>query len=162
MRRETARKMLPSPVPSSRDDDCSANDDCSQKDSHPPKPSQALRPTCVLSPMDLRLENKGSSASTWHNGNFEFNMLVVRAMLRAPNDCPGQLVQSYRWYPDAVPVDALLPPGVRLSLKEIFIYYPHHVRWQDIMVRLSQNDYRGTDILNIQVMFQSASFSLCS
>lgn len=79
-----------------------------------------------------------------------FSMRVVRATLRDPDERPGELVKNYNWYPDAVPIDGLFPPGVPLSAKEICAYYPHHVRWQDVMLRLAQNDYRGPDILGIE------------
>ena len=82
-------------------------------------------------------------------------MLAVRSTLRDPDERPCDLVKNYNWYPDAVPIDALLPPGVPLSAKEICVYYPHHVRWQDIMLRLAHNDYRGPDILGIQVRASS-------
>lgn len=68
---------------------------------------------------------------------------------------PSELVKTYNWYPEAAAVDALLPPGVTLSLKDILIYYPHHVRWQHVMLRLTHNDYRGSDILGIQVRLTS-------
>ncbi|KAJ8117081.1 hypothetical protein OPT61_g1634 [Boeremia exigua] len=90
----------------------------------------------------------------WQDETRDFSMLAVRATLRSSNEQPGELVMSYNWYPDAVPVDSLLPPGVSLSAKEICIYYPHHIRWQDIMLRLSLNDYRGPDILGIQTLFR--------
>lgn len=90
------------------------------------------------------------SGEIWHDETRDFSMSIVRAILRGPEERPGELVRNYRWYPDAVPVDGLLPPGVPMSSTELCAYYPHHVRWQDIMVRLAQNDYRGSDILGMQ------------
>ena len=93
----------------------------------------------------------GSLRKMWHDSTCDFNMLTVRTTLRLPNETSGGLVRNYSWYADATPVDALLPPGVPLSIKEILVYYPHHVRWQEVMLRLTHNDYRGQDILGAQV-----------
>jgi hypothetical protein len=98
-----------------------------------------------------RVPRAGSLRKMWHDSTRNFNMLTVRTTLRSPNETSGGLVRNYSWYADATPVDALLPPGVPLSIKEICIYYPHHVRWQDVMLCLTHNDYRGQDILGAQV-----------
>lgn len=108
--------------------------------------NDARGPTTIhLSPTDLL------SKGEWIDETRDFNMKDVLATLRNSNEQPSELVRNYNWYPDAVPVGALLPPGVPLSAKEINAYYPHHVRWKDVMLRLTHNDYRGPDILGIQV-----------
>jgi hypothetical protein len=82
---------------------------------------------------------------TWVDETKDFNMRAVRGLLRKSGSSIKDLGGNYTWYDDAVPVDALLPPGVPLSAKEINAYYPHHVRWRSMMLRLANNDYRGTD-----------------
>jgi hypothetical protein len=63
----------------------------------------------------------------------------------------NDLGPHYEWYTDAAPADAMLPPGMPISAKEISAFYPHHVRWKSVMIRLTNNDYRGPDILAMQV-----------
>lgn len=106
---------------------------------------------CIPDAPESRTSTSNPLDKAWFDDTRDFNMLAMRATLRDLHAIPGELVQSYNWYPDAVSVDALLPPGVPLSLKETLVYYPHHVRWQDIMLRLSHNDYRRPDILGVQV-----------
>jgi hypothetical protein len=88
---------------------------------------------------------------TWVDKTKDFNMRAVREILQKPGAPVKDLGIHYTWYHDAVPVDALLPPGVPLSAKEVNAYYPHHVRWKGMMLRLANNDYRGSDILSMQV-----------
>jgi hypothetical protein len=87
----------------------------------------------------------------WMDETQNFNMKHVRTTLRKPDAKAEDIGQNYAWYSNAVPVDALLPPGIPLSAKEIHAFYPHHVRWLDIMLRLTNNDYRGADIMGMQV-----------
>jgi hypothetical protein len=89
--------------------------------------------------------------SAWQDETYDCNMAQICATIRFHGAAPQELIRNYNWYPEAVAVDALFPPGVPLSLREICVYYPHHVRWHDVMFRLVQNDYRGQDILGIQV-----------
>lgn len=88
---------------------------------------------------------------TWVDETKDFNMRAVRGILQKPGATNKDLGANYAWYNDAVPVDALLPPGISLSAKEVNAYYPHHVRWKGMMLRLANNDYRGPDIMGIQV-----------
>ena len=88
---------------------------------------------------------------TWVDETQDFNMLKVRKTLRQRDTQVRDLGPNYAWYTDAVPIDALFPPGIPLSAKEILAYYPHHVRWKGMMLRLVNNDYRGSDIMGIQV-----------
>ncbi|KAF9693153.1 hypothetical protein EKO04_008631 [Ascochyta lentis] len=96
------------------------------------------------------------SGKTWQDETHNFDIRLICAAIRAPDEKRPKLVKTYSWYPSAVPIDALFPPGVPISAKEICAYYPHHVRWQDIMLRLIHNDYRGSDILGIQAAFRGA------
>ncbi|KAH6629356.1 hypothetical protein C7974DRAFT_185083 [Boeremia exigua] len=130
----TADDTLPSP-PSSPDGKPSLKMSRKQKDSL----GNGLKPT-VPAP--------------WADNTHDFSMMVVRATLRDIHEKPDGLVKSYNWYPDSVTIDSLFPPGIPLTAKEICVYYPHHIRWQDVMIRLSQNDYRGPDILGIQAFFR--------
>jgi hypothetical protein len=88
---------------------------------------------------------------TWFDETKDFNMRAVRGAIQKPGSPGKDLGVNYTWYTDAVPVDALLPPGIPLSAKEIMAYYPHHVRWRGMMIRLANNDYRGADIMGMQV-----------
>jgi hypothetical protein len=87
----------------------------------------------------------------WIDETQDFNMRTVRSTLRPANQALKDLRPDYTWYTDAVPVDAIFPPGISLSIKEILAYYPHHVRWREVEERLSRNDYTKGDVLEIQV-----------
>jgi hypothetical protein len=102
------------------------------------------------------------SDRAWHDNTYDFNMAKICATVRDSDVRPAELVKTYHWYPEAVAVDALLPPGVPLSLREVCIYYPHHVRWQGVMLRLTHNDYRGPDILDIQVRDRESVLQLAT
>jgi hypothetical protein len=88
---------------------------------------------------------------TWVDETYDFNIATVRSKIRPADKVFDELGANYHWYDDAVPADAIFPPGVPISAKEISAFYPHHVRWKGVMVRLTNNDYRGADILGMQV-----------
>ncbi|KAF1936909.1 hypothetical protein EJ02DRAFT_357979 [Clathrospora elynae] len=90
----------------------------------------------------------------WVDETHDFNIKAVRSTLRQPDAKVEELGHNYHWYTEAVPIDALLPPGVPLSAKEVIAYYPHHVRWKGMMVRLTNNNYRGADIIGMQTFFR--------
>lgn len=92
------------------------------------------------------------SDGVWQDETYDVNMAQICATIRACSATRQELNKNYSWFADAVAPDALFPPGVPLSLGEICAYYPHHVRWQDVMFRFVQNDYHGQDILGIQVL----------
>lgn len=71
--------------------------------------------------------------------------------LRPASKSVEQIPESYTWFPLAVPIDAIFPPGIPLSAKEINAYYPHHIRWKGVALRMLNNGYRSQDILDIQV-----------
>jgi hypothetical protein len=97
---------------------------------------------------------------TWIDETYSFDAKAVRSTLRAP-DAPDveDLGANYGWYADAVHMDAIFPPGVQISAKEICAFYPHHVRWKGVMIRLTNNDYRGADIMGMQVCNATASWN---
>lgn len=119
--------------------------------SQTPRPPAILRSVRKSSTIDTMSSTERPPGEVWHDDTRDFSMTIVRTTVRDLDERPGELVRNYNWYPDAVPVDSLLPPGVPMSSTEICAYYPHHVRWQEVMVRLAQNDYRGLDILGVQV-----------
>jgi hypothetical protein len=90
---------------------------------------------------------------TWVDETYDFGINTVRAKLRPADVKVEELSEHFTWYADAVPVDALFPPGVPISAKEISAFYPHHVRWKGVMVRLTNNGYRGADIMGMQVSY---------
>jgi hypothetical protein len=87
----------------------------------------------------------------WVDETYDFNVKTVRSKLRPADKVVDDLGSNYEWYDDAIPSDAIFPPGVPLSAKEIQAFYPHHVRWKGVMVRLTNNDYRGPEIMGMQV-----------
>lgn len=87
----------------------------------------------------------------WVDETYDFNFKSVLATLRSGDKIVDDLGGNYEWYDYAPRADAIFPPGVPLSAKEIHAFYPHHVRWKTVMVRLTSNDYRGPDILGMQV-----------
>jgi hypothetical protein len=87
----------------------------------------------------------------WVDETYDFDSTAVLKKLRAADTVVDDLGSNFRWYTDAVPIDAILPPGVPISAKEIHAFYPHHVRWKGVMLRLTHNDYRGADIMGMQV-----------
>jgi hypothetical protein len=93
---------------------------------------------------------------TWIDETYDFNIATVRSKIRPADRVFEELGANYQWYDDAVSADAIFPPGVPMSAKEIIAFYPHHVRWKGIMVRLTNNDYRGADILGMQALFRGA------
>jgi hypothetical protein len=90
---------------------------------------------------------------TWVDETDDVNIKKVRAKLRPVGVKVESLSENFTWYKDAVSIDALFPPGVPLSAKEISAFYPHHVRWKGVMVRLTNNGYRGADIMGMQVSY---------
>ncbi|KAH9871055.1 hypothetical protein J1614_006629 [Plenodomus biglobosus] len=90
----------------------------------------------------------------WTDESQDFDMGRVRATVRKANKEVPEIELKYQWYADAVPIDAIFPPGIPLSAKEIQAYYPHHVRWKGVMLRLTENDYRGGDIMGMQIFFR--------
>jgi hypothetical protein len=87
----------------------------------------------------------------WVDETYNFDSNAVRKQLRDAGTVVDDLGSNFAWYTDAVPIDAILPPGVPISAKEIHAFYPHHVRWKGVMLRLTHNDYRGPDIMGMQV-----------
>jgi hypothetical protein len=87
----------------------------------------------------------------WVDETYDFDVKSVRSTLRSADKVVDDLGGNYEWYDEAAPADAIFPPGVSLSAKEIQAFYPHHVRWKSVMVRLTKNDYRGPDIIGMQV-----------
>ncbi|KAL1607917.1 hypothetical protein SLS60_002856 [Paraconiothyrium brasiliense] len=90
----------------------------------------------------------------WFDETQNFNMKDVVATLRAPDTELGPLPDFFNWLPDAVPVDAIFPPGVPLSAKEIMAFYPHHIRWKGVTLRLVNNSYFGETIIAMQAFFR--------
>ena len=91
----------------------------------------------------------------WIDETTNFSMKRVKANLQNSVTQPGKIPQRYAWFPEAVPIDAIFPPGVPLSGKEINAFYPHHVRQTGVAVRFLNNGYKCSDIMNIQAWFRS-------
>lgn len=98
-----------------------------------------------------RVRNLPPFQRPWIDETQDFNMRKVLRTLRQPFTEVKDLGRNYTWYTSAVPIDTLFPPGIPLSAKEILAYYPHHIRWKGVMIRLTNNNYRGSDIVGIQV-----------
>jgi hypothetical protein len=57
----------------------------------------------------------------WKDETRSFSMKKVVETLRPHNKIVEELPVLYNWFPEAVPVDAIFPPGVPLSAKEIHV-----------------------------------------
>ncbi|KAL5113143.1 hypothetical protein ACEQ8H_008991 [Pleosporales sp. CAS-2024a] len=90
----------------------------------------------------------------WVDETYAFNMQDERSKLLSGQHKSNELGASHHWYGSAVPVDAIFPPGIPISAKEISAFYPHHVRWKGVMLRLTHNDYRGPEIMGMQAHFR--------
>ncbi|KAJ4353481.1 uncharacterized protein N0V89_005211 [Didymosphaeria variabile] len=90
----------------------------------------------------------------WFDETQNFNMKEVVATSRAPGSEHLPLSDFFNWFPEAVPVDAIFPPGVPLSAKEIMAFYPHHIRWKGVTLRLVNNSYFGETITAMQAFFR--------
>lgn len=90
----------------------------------------------------------------WLDETRNVNVKDILGTLRAPNLKVSALPGSFNWFSEAVPVDALFPPGVPLSAKEIMAFYPHHIRWKGVALRLVNNAYFGDPIIDMQVFFR--------
>ena len=55
----------------------------------------------------------------WKDETEDFNMKKVIATLRPAGKAVAPLPRPFTWFPDAVPVDAIFPPGVPMTAKEI-------------------------------------------
>lgn len=87
----------------------------------------------------------------WVDETHPFDIKAALSKLRPVQNKVGDLGTNYRWYNDAVSVDAIFPPGILISAKEIMAFYPHHIRWKSVMLRLTYNDFRGPDMMGMQV-----------
>ncbi|KAF2451148.1 hypothetical protein P171DRAFT_153680 [Karstenula rhodostoma CBS 690.94] len=90
----------------------------------------------------------------WLDETRNINMNDISGILRAPGLEVSALPESFNWFAEAVPVDSLFPPGVPISEKEIMAFYPHHVRWKGVALRLVNNAYFGDIVLAMQTFFR--------
>jgi hypothetical protein len=61
----------------------------------------------------------------WIDETRDFNMKEVVETIRAPGTIVKELPVAFNWFPDAVPIDALFPPGIAMSAKEILVCLKH-------------------------------------
>lgn len=87
----------------------------------------------------------------WVDETRNFNMKAIRDKVGNTGTNTKDYGPRHHWYADAVAIDALFPPGVPISAKEMIAFYPHHIRWKGTILRLTNNDFRGEDIHAIQV-----------
>ncbi|KAL5457921.1 hypothetical protein PMIN06_003641 [Paraphaeosphaeria minitans] len=90
----------------------------------------------------------------WIDETRKVNIKEILGTLRAPDVGVPALSESFNWFPEAVPVDAIFPPGVPISAKEIMAFYPHHIRWKGVALRLANNAYLGDTIIAMQAFFR--------
>jgi hypothetical protein len=57
----------------------------------------------------------------WTDETHNFNMKEVVETIRSSEMEVKDIPVLFNWFPDAVPIDALLPPGIALSAKEILV-----------------------------------------
>ncbi|KAI0580940.1 hypothetical protein Alg130_06832 [Pyrenophora tritici-repentis] len=91
---------------------------------------------------------------TWVDETEHFNMVDVYNGLQTQYADAKEFDPRYGWYNDAVSIGAIFPPGIPMSAKEVMAYYPHHIRWKGMMLRLTDNDYRGIDFIGMQAFFR--------
>ncbi|OAG06182.1 uncharacterized protein CC84DRAFT_754070 [Paraphaeosphaeria sporulosa] len=82
------------------------------------------------------------------------NMKDILGTPETPHVEVFALSDLFNWFPEAVPADALFPPEVPISAKEIMAFYPHHIRWKGIALRLANNAYLGDTIIAMQAFFR--------
>ncbi|CAI6230518.1 unnamed protein product [Periconia digitata] len=125
----------------------------------------ALAKSSHRKPM-LRYSFKASTITTkspstpWVDTTERFNLNDILPSLISLEKSLPSLPTQYHWFSDALPVSALFPPGIPLTVKEINAYYPHHIRYPDVMLRFVNNGYRHGDIHSIQSFFRSIAVPL--
>lgn len=113
----------------------------------PATPSRSIRSTPQATPSILKKKGWNSATATpttpsalrvcdtiieasptpplferqWMDETHNFNMKTVVESLRPDLKAMEQLPAAYNWFPEAVPIDALFPPGVPMSAKEIHV-----------------------------------------
>ncbi|PVI00033.1 hypothetical protein DM02DRAFT_655801 [Periconia macrospinosa] len=98
-----------------------------------------------------------SSPREWTDQITPFNIKTIKSTLLDPEEPQPFLPQNYEWFASAVPAYAIFPPGIPLTASELNAYYPHHIRWVDVMLRLANNGYKGYDLVRIQSFFRGIS-----
>ncbi|KAH7084419.1 hypothetical protein FB567DRAFT_498409 [Paraphoma chrysanthemicola] len=151
--------LTPTPGRSDRTHSLAANPSPMPRLSSPITPATARTALTIHSPHMLdsieSLYTFPLFQRAWVDETYSFNAKHICSALRAPDAKDVEdLGANYGWYYDAPHVDAMFPPGIPLSAKEICAFYPHHVRWKGVMIRLTNNDYRGADIMGMQAHFR--------
>lgn len=92
--------------------------------------------------------------SQWVDETKAFNMKTAQEDLQGPGHSVYTWPLFFNWFPDAVPINSIFPPGVGISAKEIMAFYPHHIRWKGVTLRLVNNSYLSDTILPMQAFFR--------
>lgn len=117
----------------------------------------------------------------WKDNTRPYSIAKLLSSIRTPekDEKIEPIPPNYTWFRDAVPVDAIFPPGLPITAKEISVspslsflfppiicgqggrryeyltsvqaYYPHHLRWKGVALRYLNNGYRSADIIEMQV-----------
>ncbi|KAF2651187.1 hypothetical protein K491DRAFT_782049 [Lophiostoma macrostomum CBS 122681] len=122
----------------------------------PPKPNLELTPPitpCSARSVDT-IRTYEPFEPEWVDETQEFDLKKLFASLRWQSKHIEDIPPSFVWFPEAVPVDAIFPPRVPMSIKEILAYYPHHLRWKGVALRHLNNGYRGPEIVDILAWFR--------
>jgi hypothetical protein len=89
----------------------------------PPKPAVDLTPP--MTPYSVRsfdtIRTYEPFVPKWVDETQEFDVKKLFASLRPRSKEVEDIPTSFVWLPEAVPVDAILPPGVPMSIKEILV-----------------------------------------
>ncbi|KAF2817155.1 uncharacterized protein BDZ99DRAFT_564945 [Mytilinidion resinicola] len=102
----------------------------------------------------------------WHDETTRVNMAGIQKTLRRPEYKPpvGAKWLSYmkmgktasrhtdtlkEFLVGSVREDYILPPGVPMSGVEILAFYPHHLRWPAVAMRLINNSHTGASLSGI-------------
>ncbi|KAF2193196.1 hypothetical protein K469DRAFT_745528 [Zopfia rhizophila CBS 207.26] len=96
----------------------------------------------------IRIRNLGRDSST---AVAESSRSAVKS-LRSVGSNPGHIAASFNWFLEGTLVDAIFPPGAPMSAVEILCFYPHHIRWPEVAMRLVNNNFNSLDMVEIELI----------
>jgi len=106
-------------------------------------------------PSDVRPSDSArvAQAPQWIDEGYDYSIQAVRAQLRAAEQgsSSGLSIKNGNCVQGAVGIDAIFPPGVPISAIEILTFYPNHIMWPKVALRLMSNGYTAFNIAEIVV-----------
>jgi hypothetical protein len=87
------------------------------------EPNTPVTPSKLFTPADSHDRGKIDSLRLfhreWRDKTLNFCMRNVLGLLHHPEKLADSIPASFQWWDGAVPVDAILPPGIAMSAKEL-------------------------------------------